>query len=289
MTEQYVFLASEDKMIYLTTSVIQVVLGSILNGCVIYLFKRNCHLLDIPSNLILLNMSIMDFISCFLLLPCETYLIVNKENGMLENVPYVVLFLTLNVSMHGAVLMSVDRLLTVIYPLRYYVIVTATRIRRILAFNWFLSFVFNILLFATYPLKNKGLGYFIAVKDILCFLIICISYSAICYIASKQVRKITSKDGEMTAWQYSRLVCKRSLKSAKKSGAVVFFFLLSCAPFTLLHLYFNFSAKRETNESMFWSFTLLFWQSSLNPLLFLAFSDKLRTIARHTFSCYRHL
>ena len=289
MTENYVFLSSEDKTFFLTISVVQVVLGFILNGCVIYLFQRNCHLLDIPSNLILLNMSIMDFISCFLLLPYETYVILNGENGMLKNVPNIFLFFTLNASMHGAVFMSVDRLLTVIYPLRYYAIVTATRIRRILALNWFVSFVFSILLFETCALNNKGCGYFIAVKDIFCCLIICISYSVICYIASKQVRKMTPKDEQMTAWQYSRLVCKRSLKSAKKSGAVVFFFLISFVPFSLLHLYFNFSVERENNEALFWSFTLLFWQSSLNPLLFCSFSDKLRTIARQTFSCQRRL
>ena len=282
MTKRYAFLASGDEIIYSTISVAQVLLGSILNGCVIYLFQRNCHLLEIPSNLILFNMSIMDFISCFFLLPYEIYMVVYKKYGMLDYVPKVILFFTLNVSMNGAVLMSVDRLLTIIYPLRYYTVVTATRIRRILAFIWFLSFFSCILLYLSIVHSISEFEYFIAFKDMICCLIICVSYSILCYIANKQVHKITPKDGRTTG-QYRRLVCKRSLKSAKRSGVVVFFFLLSSVPFVFLHLYFNFTIRRDNNEALFWSFTLLFWQSSLNPLLFCVFSDKLRALARQSF------
>lgn len=283
VNERYLLLA-QDKAIYITICVVQVLLGSVLNSCVIYLFQRNSHLLDIPANLILLNMSIVDFISCFLLLPCEMYVTLdgNNNHGISGNITHYFLFFTLNVSILGAVLMSVDRLLSVVYPLRYHALVTTSRIICILAFDWLLSFLLAVSLYTQHLFNDTAIEYFYFTKDMVCLLIICLSYSVISYIANKQVRKITAKDGQTTR-EYRMIICKRSLKSAKKSGVVVFFFLISYAPLKLLELYYNFTSNKYRNEALFWSFTFLFWQSSLNPLLVCAFSEKLRTIALKTF------
>ena len=274
-------LADQKKAIYIIICVVQVLLGTVLNSCVIFLLKRNSHLLDIPANLILLNMSIVDFIVCFVLLPCEMY-VVFIDNGFSSNIPQYFMFFALSVSMFGVVLMSVDRLLTVIYPLRYHILMTTSRTIWLLAFDWSLSFVFTMLLYARHIYNDSGYEYVLVARDFLCVLIVCVSYTVIFYIASKQARKVTAKDGR-TNGEYRRMICIRSLKSAKKSGTVVFFFLLSSTPYVTLELYYNFSFNRSNNETLFWSFTFLFWQSSLNPLLVCSFSGNLRNIAMKTF------
>ena len=221
-------LIGQKKAIYIIICVVQVLLGTIFNSCVIYLFQRNSHLLDIPANLILLNMSIVDFILCFLLLPGEMYVVFTR-NGFSWNIPQYFMFFALSVSMFGVVLMSVDRLLTVIYPLRYHILMTTSRTVRILAFDWFLSFLFTMLLYARHIYNDTKYEYVLVARDFLCVLIVCVSYTVIFYIANKQARKITAKDGR-TNGEYCRLICIRSLKSAKKSGTVVFFFLLAVHP-----------------------------------------------------------
>jgi hypothetical protein len=272
-------LVDHGYLIYVTICVVQVLLGSIFNSCVIYVFQRNSHLLDIPSNLILLNMAIVDFISCFILLPCEMYVVFAESSW---STPFYSMFFTLSVSILGAAVMSVDRLLAVIYPLHYHIFMTTSRIICILAFDWCLSLVFTILLYTRYHFNDDRFEYVLFARDLLCFLTVCVSYTTIFYIASKQVRKITTSDGR-TNGEYRRMICKRCLKSAKKSGAVVFVFLLSCAPYVIVDLYYGFSVNKYNNEVLFWAFTLLFWQSSLNPLLVCAFSGNLRTIAMKTF------
>lgn len=282
--ERYFVLLAHDEAIYITVCVLQFLLGCLLNISVILIFRRNCHLFDIPANLILLNMSIMDFISCFILLPCEMYvsLVGKNSRGEMWKIPFFSIFFTLNVSIHGAVLMSVDRLLAIIYPLRYHVIVTASRTRLILGFNWLLSFLLTILFYTQYFSNNTSFGYILLTRDLLGFLIICVSYGTICRIAGKQVRKIAVEEGKVT-WKCCSLVCKRSLKSARKSGAVVFFFLLTCLPYPVMELYSNFSSNKYNSKALFWAYTLLFWQSVFNPELFCVFSEKLRSIARRTF------
>ena len=282
--EKILLLDSQEKAIYVTTCVIQMLLGFIFNGCVLYLFNRNSYLLDIPANLILRYMSITDFFTCVFLLPFEMCLALHKQHDRLDHIQYYVIFFTLNITMNGAVLMSVDRLLAVVYPLRYHVIMTISRVRRSFAFSCILSFLLCILLFVGNQTKNGSMEYIIVSKDMTCCILIIISYVTISYIANKQVRRIMAKSTQIKG-EYYTLVCKRTLKSAKKSGIVVFFFLLSIAPFSLLHIYHSSSSNRYNNEHLFWSFLLLFWQSSLNPLLFCIFSEKLRIIARKTFCC----
>lgn len=141
------FLNAQKKIIFITVSIVLVLLGSVLNGLIIFLLRRNSHLLDIPANRILLNKAIIDFLTSFILLPYEMIAAVVGNYEGIRNIEFYLIFFTLNVGVHGAVIMSIDRLLAIIYPLRYYSFVTATRIRWILALNWLISFAVTVLLY----------------------------------------------------------------------------------------------------------------------------------------------
>lgn len=274
-----IIFSTDNKRVFIAISLFQIITGSLFNGLVLLLFFLNVHLLQIPSNLILLSLALSDFVACSLFVPYHLH--VALTSILYDHSDYLALSaFSIFVNMNGAVIMTVDRFLAILYPMRYNTLVTSFRTRCILLFSWCIASLFFTVILCTRLFDFVGFRYFLTGFNVTCTLAIFSLYGAILRSARQQLRKIAALEPDT---QKARIVMlKGTLKSAKTSGTIVFFFLASYLPLLVSSIMRSLSVS-VWKETLVWSLSSAFWNSCVNPLLYCAFSKKLRAITRGTF------
>lgn len=260
---------------FLVLSLLQIITGSLFNGFVISLLLVNQRLREIPANVILLSLAISDFFACAVVLPYHVYLVLHVYENRMH---LTLLLFSMTVSMIGTVVLTADRFLAIVYPLRYNVLVTIRRTRYVLVSYWLLSILYATIFYIALCYQIKGMRYFLLLVEFCAVLTILVFYGVIFRAAFRQIRQIKYQDGDVRGAGVA--VFKRTLSSAKTSGSIVFFFVVSYLPVFILAACNEYrSVPISTyNDYIIWLLCLAFLNCNINPLLYCMFSEKLRHI-----------
>ncbi|XP_028392562.1 beta-3 adrenergic receptor-like [Dendronephthya gigantea] len=262
--------------ILVVLSVVQIISGTLFNGFVIIVLSIDRRLREVPANVILLSLAISDFLASAVVLPYHVYVGILHVNE--NDVHLTMLVFSLTVSMVGTVILTADRFLAIVYPLRYNILVTISRTRNALVSNWLLSATYALIFCVAMRARLQGIRYISALLNVCGILTILVLYAVIFRAACRQIRLIKSNEGNIR--RTSLVVFKRTLRSAKTSGSIVFLFTASYLPLCALGAY---NEARSVPISIFndhtiWLLCLAFLNSSVNPLVYCMFSEKLRHI-----------
>ncbi|KAK2142132.1 hypothetical protein LSH36_994g01040 [Paralvinella palmiformis] len=117
------------------------------NVAVIYAIANTRKLREKPSSIFLINLSITDLSSAlFVMLAAFIYisLDLDRVNTIWCNFVCAMNYCLIIVSMMTLAVISVDRLISVLYPFKYHDIVTKGRVVAVIVFTWIQGFIFGI-------------------------------------------------------------------------------------------------------------------------------------------------
>ena len=267
---------------FILFNVVEIVAGSLFNSLVILVLIFNRRLLEIPANVILLSLAISDLFACSMVLPYHLYEILNLRETLVHQ---ALLLFSMTVGMFGIVLLTGDRFMAIVWPLRYNRIVSLSRTRFVLVANWLFSFLHAVMYCVAGRYKIKGIRYLIALVNFGAVLAILILYGIIFRAACRQIRLI--HDRRQVLRSVGFIIFRRTLKSAKSCGSIVLFFAVTYLPVCINSIFYEMRkvAVSFFNERTAWLLALVYLNCSLNPLLYCAFSSNLRAIICKTLRC----
>jgi hypothetical protein len=270
------------ETIFIFFSVVEIIAGSLLNGFVVFILFFNHRLLEIPANVVLLSLTISDFFVCSIILPYHVYEILHLRETVVHQ---ALLLFSMTLGMFGIVLLTADRFFAIIWPLRYNAVVTLRRTRFVLVANWIISLLHSVTFFVAMRYKIKGVRYFISLVNFIAVLAIFVLYGVIFRAACRQIKMIHDRSQALRSVGF--VVFRRTLKSAKTSGSIVFLFTVTYLPVCINSIV---HARRKVPVSLFnertaWLMALVFLNCTVNPLLYCAFSRNLRAVIRNTLRC----
>lgn len=271
----------KERTILSAISSLQIVSGSLLNSLVILLLSFNVNLLQVPSNLILLSLTISDFISCSFFLPYHLYLLhLCCLSQWQHQACRILAAFCSSCSVNNIIAMTLDRFFAVVRPLRYNVIVTSSKVRHLLALAWCGATAYTGLFFTTMYFNLASIKFFLeCVAFGMVFLTIGL-YWRIFRSAREQIRKIQA------VYKFQSAGLKMSLKSAVTSGRVVLLLVISYVPLLVYAILIESSSSprsiEEKSQIFSWVLSFSFWNSCANPLVYFICSRKFRATIRLT-------
>ena len=177
-------------------------IGILINVCVILLMLRKRNLLKRSSNKILLNLLISECIVCITFTAASTNFLVHGEESssvddicILQRSFAVVAAIVLCLSLLNLILLTLDRLIAIKWPLTYSDRITKKHIYLSIVLVWVISTTYDIVIISVYctlgpekilQIANTG----VVVTVIFGFLILVISNSFIFVEAKKQMNTL---------------------------------------------------------------------------------------------------
>ncbi|XP_054643382.1 trace amine-associated receptor 13c-like [Dunckerocampus dactyliophorus] len=252
--------------------------------------------LHTPTNLLLLSLSVSDFLVGLLAIPAEIY---SKTScwtlgDVLCSLWFYVSFLVTSVSVGTMVLISADRYVAICDPLHYNTKVTVRRVQLCVCLCWFSSFLYcGIILkdLLAHPGQYKscngecvlGIDYYAGVADLVVTVLLPLSiiitlYMRVFVVAVSQARAMSSHVTSVTLQHSVTVRAKKSeLKAARTLGVLVLVFLVCFCPYYIFTL-----AGGNGIMSSFSKYVLYLFEfnSCLNPLIYALFYPWFRRAVR---------
>ena len=163
----------EEKTAYFYSLLLVNISGLIINFLAVFMFLRfRCELLSSNNNKLLFSMAFADLLVCIFgiagafLIPSNTTGNVSFKRWKLAGL--LPLFGSCFISILALVLMSLDRLIAVVYALRYHLIMTDLRINVLISLTWIISILILIIqgvtfLFISPELELEVRSYLLAI------------------------------------------------------------------------------------------------------------------------------
>ena len=220
-TDTTLYLQSTSEAIFLVcfTST-QCVVGSIANAVVIGFFLSKRQGSYKPSDKLILNLAVADFLALTTYVPWRAYLLYLRMKT--KHSPYYTsLFVTCLFSTGNAVLlMALTRLFAVIFPLRYRAFFTGKVVNSLIALSWMIA----ILLGIGHRVSWRDMGNFHLKYE---FFLSCISFFQLVAILSVYAMILKS------AKQAQSLFKQRSFKISWTTYAIVLFCYATFLPYAV--------------------------------------------------------
>ena len=215
-----------------------------------------------PLTTLLCSLAVSDLLVGFVVQPLYIAHEITCHNSLLSYFSPFLSYGCCGVSLCTMTTISLDRFAALHYHMRYATMVTTTRIVYALVIGWLLIFLWFGIVFWSFQV------YFISVSVVIA---ICLLISSFCYIRIFQIVKLhqTQIQAQQQALQSSDNLNIIRLKKSSMSTFVFYIVLILCySPFFMVLLLSGNSFDVFWKPELHFFGTLVFMNSSINPILY---------------------
>lgn len=270
------------------------------NIAVIYAIVNTRQLKDKVSSIFLINLSITDLSSALFVMLSALFCIaldLHRVNTIWCNFMCAMNYCLIIVSMMTLAVISVDRLLSVLFPFKYHDVVTSRRVMTVITFTWIQGLIFGVAPACVgwvhydyweavcainwHQEPRSGRINYVIVAFVLCFIlpsvVILISYSVTIKCAKLTICGTTAHSSGSTTLRNNNLEVRKhnkddylGLKTITSMLVVVAAFFVCLTPFSVTKL-----IKVVTNDSLYvppyvnlWAAFFGYLSSMVNPFIY---------------------
>lgn len=266
------FLNSEEKLVLTLILSIMTLLGIFTNALVVYVIISLGRYADVPANLFILNQSIADMSNSVSVICYISHMFYWNWEAT-----YCLFTFTLFSSLGSVCLLTINRLISITWPLKYARRMTPLRAKLLVALVWAAASILTLLHLIGYLVYSDG-NFFNYGRYYMMFLVLAFVSSNLYmfYMSRKHVRKIKETfHGVVTGLQRN---LKEDLKSVKTVTMVSATFILAWLPLMLIFFLYG-SEKEEVDFQRYTAFLspLMVLNIVLDPLIYYFRSPEFRT------------
>lgn len=252
------------------------IFGSIGNILVVLaVWKNSC--LQAGVNFCIVSLAVADLLVSLFTQPVYVLSLCGYSDPHFQIVYYVITSTSLYASLNSLLLMTINRVIAVHYPLRFNAILSKRNITITIICAWILSFIEGLLrTFTMFKVVTSHIR-------ILAVIIFVAMYTDIFRVA-RQHRKRVKSQAKSLAFNHHQAVIESECLTAKTAALIVETFVVSFLPITIL-LMVNVNNKLSVEIC----FTIMCCSSAINPLVYAWRSDLFRNAVFGIFSFFRHL
>ena len=291
---KYTYQNRDDQEIVITVNCVlnvPLMLVSIIGNSLILLAVLKTPWLRRSTSLNLLcSLAVSDLLVGLLVQPLyiadELQTLVNAEDLLLHHLSGMLGFFLCGVSLNTMTVASLDRMLALLYHMRYANLVSESRIKYIIAFVWLGTLILTSALY----FWNKFVFHLISAFCISICLVVCtISYIRIYFIARRhqaQIRIVHQAVRENSDIKFRKHIT-RTIKSAVNTFIFYIFLILCYVPQVVLLIVFGMMSVKYWRAEWTFASTVIHMNSSVNPILYCWRLRELRkaviNVAKHYF------
>lgn len=275
--ETKITLSSWQSISLITFTLLQIIIGSVSNGAVIYTFLVARELRKRPSDLLILNLAVADFISLVTFLPFHAFVIIKGGVGCGFRYFLYESLNTMGTYSSGNTIFSiaVDKFLAVVSPLRYKTLITRNVVFLFITFSWTVAVLVGILNFLSFVFSFNFQFLFLCVSHpVLLLLATTVLYCVIFCCTIKQGKRILKQrrnvvnelTGHPTINHY-----RLTLKATLNSLMLVFLFHGTFLPLLVYVTHFSLAKKVSNSNQLterIWIYSFLFVNACIDPFIY---------------------
>ena len=261
--------------------VVVMIVGGIGNSVVCLTILRTRAIIQKNSAYLILNLAVADLLIIIIIEPLGLALVVKVlQRSCVFTLIFALRFLSYTLtaaSMFMLSLMSVDRCFVILYPLKYKVVATRTRVKYTIAVLWLLSLSTGLVKFFK-VFSNSVCAILTQASIILCLSIIITSYMLL-FLRIKRQSKVRAELQNNSICVNARSH-EREKRLAKTVAVVILCFVLCWTPITFaLTLW-----PEQTMENYLyaWASMIGLANSAINPIIYFYGNKDFRNAAKTT-------
>lgn len=219
------------------------------------------------NNSFVVSLAVADFLIGLAIIPLYICYGVAFEPPWLAKLEAFLWIVTTSATTHSLSAVSIDRLISVIFPLRYHQIVTEKRCRVVIVLIWLESTIFGLpRLFINDFRKLEKLWIACSVATVAVpLLIMCYSYGRIFAVVRRQSSYDTNNPNASSETLGNK-------KAAVTIGIIVCLFIVTFIPSAVVYFMLlfedNICKEYELNDSWLWVALVSFYHSAFNPWVY---------------------
>lgn len=274
--------------VYLLTSFasLQVIVGSTANFLVIILFAKSHELRLKNSDLLILNLALVDLISLTTFLPWNIYLTNLGRPEYKENYTSLNTF-CLFLSGTAVLTIAIDKFVAVVYPLRYATFVTRTRTLLMIFCSWLVAVALGIAHFLVDVSIARGdhdiLDKTLSAVVLLEMIFVASLYAVVFKAVKNQLSSRRNLDNSNSLATPQRKNQENGLlKSALNTFIVVCLFYATYLPYAVLQM----MAINSISDFVVWRrlFSFIYINSCINPFVYFFRIRRFRIVLLYIFN-----
>lgn len=254
------------------TNILFSIFGAVGNTLVVLAVWKNTFL-QAGVNFCIVSLAVADLLVSVFTQPVYVFSLCGYSNAHFKILYYVVTSTSLYASLNSLLLMTINRLIAIYYPLRFKSILSKKNITWSIICAWIISLIEGILRTFT---SFKIITPFIRILAVIVFVAM---YTKI-FMVAREHRKRVKSQAKSLAFNHQLAAIESESRTSMTAALIVGTFVVSFLPITILLM-----ADHENKLSVEICFTIMCCSSAINPLVYAWRSDRFRNAVFELFTC----